>query len=78
MVVIGGFQVRAVHIAMLALVGFLSVFAALLDCPRRLMENGLSASKLTPNRNGGAGFYRFPAWARTKPNDVSPGHAILG
>ena len=27
--------------------------------------------------NGGAGFYRFLAWARTKPNDVSPGHAIL-
>jgi hypothetical protein len=22
----------------------------------------------------GAGFYRFPAWAGMKPNDVSPGH----
>ena len=26
--------------------------------------------------NGGAGFYRFPARARTKANDVSPGHAL--
>ncbi len=26
--------------------------------------------------DGGAGFYRFPAWARMKSNDVSPGHAI--
>jgi hypothetical protein len=25
----------------------------------------------------GAGFYRFPAQARTKPNDVSPGHVIV-
>ena len=24
---------------------------------------------------GGAGFCRFPAWARVKSNDVSPGHA---
>jgi hypothetical protein len=31
---------------------------------------------LLPQKNGGAGFYRFLAWARTKPNDVSPGHAI--
>jgi len=28
--------------------------------------------------DGGAGFYRFPAWAGTKPNDVSPGHAVCG
>jgi hypothetical protein len=27
--------------------------------------------------DGGAGFYRFPAWARMKPNDVSPGHVIF-
>jgi hypothetical protein len=26
--------------------------------------------------DGGAGFYRFPARVRTKPNDVSPGRAI--
>jgi len=26
--------------------------------------------------DGGAGFYRFPAWVRTKRNDVSPNHAI--
>ena len=29
-------------------------------------------------QNGGAGFYRFLAWARMKPNDVNPGHAIFG
>ena len=35
-----------------------------------------TASKLSLNGDGGAGFYRFPAWAEVKPNDVSPGHAI--
>ena len=26
--------------------------------------------------DGGAGFYRFPAWVEVKSNDVSLGHAI--
>jgi len=57
----------------IALSLWISIAASIKLCFRRTSPVKMNSSN--PSMLGdGAGFYRFPAWAGMKPNDVSPGH----
>ena len=47
-------------------------------CPVNFGSELPRVGKLPSNEadDGGAGFCRFPAWAKVKSNDVSLGHAV--